>query len=132
MKQPAYFTLVFSIFACLGFSVFLILEPAPLPPTMGTSFHFYEPVTYPVHTVKTVTARASLPDPFQPRFFATAQFKGVARNASDTLSAVFLDSSHRVFSLSSGQSIDGVTIIEIGSRTCKVLVGSLCRELSVK
>jgi hypothetical protein len=132
MKQTSHVILFLAALACFGFTLFFLIEPAPAQDPMDPAFSPYQPLGYSTTPALLASLVADLRDPFRPRFFETAQFKGVMRQADGRQATVFLDGANRAVTLAVGQSLDGITITDIGSRTCRLIIGSTSRELSIQ
>ncbi|MBF0410265.1 MAG: hypothetical protein HQM10_23165 [Candidatus Riflebacteria bacterium] len=131
MKQLSHFSLLLSIAVCIFFIVSFVFEPKPvyLPP--DSTFPAWQPLQHAIAPVIDNAVLSSYDGIFRSKFFETAVFKGVTRNSSGLFSAIFMDSSNCVFSLKPSQTVDGVTIVEVSSQSCRLKIGSSSRELSV-
>lgn len=132
MRTPAYMALVGSVVVCVVFMVLYVVEPTPVANTTDWTPIMMEPPSYPVNPAEVASAAAGLTDPFRPRFFETAKFKGMMRNAAGGFSAIFLDNANQMVQLVPGQTLEGITIVEVDSGKCRILIGSLSRELTVQ
>lgn len=132
MKHTSHVILFLAALTCFGFTLFFLIEPAPVQDPIDSAFTPYQPLGYSTTPSLLASLTADLHDPFRPRFYETAQFKGVMRQTDGRMAAIFLDGEQRVVSLAVGQSLDGITITDIGSRTCRLLIGSTSRELSIQ
>lgn len=132
MKTFGHFSLFCSIVVCIVFTFLYLIEPTPIASTSDWSPVFTQPPAYPADPVALASAALKVTDPFQPRFFATAKFKGITRNSSGGFSAIFLDGSNRIVQLAPRDSLGGITVVDATPSKCRVMVGSVTRELTVK
>lgn len=132
MKSFGHFSLFCAIVVCGIFTVFLFTEPTPVAGTSTWTPTFTQPPAYPVDPAQVASAALQVPDPFQPKFFATARFKGITRTNAGNFAAIFLDGANRVVQLSVGDSLGGITLVEATPAGCRVLIGSTSRLLPVR
>ncbi|MBF0499469.1 MAG: hypothetical protein HQM09_05025 [Candidatus Riflebacteria bacterium] len=132
MNTPARFVLLASICVCLIFTIMYVFEPVPVQKIPEWTPSFIQVPNYPADPAELASAAVKVMDPFRPRFFENARFKGITHSQAGGFSAVFLDGSNRIVQLASGQTLDGITIQDISGNKCRVLIGSASKEIVVQ
>ncbi len=132
MKTEAQFALLISVMVCFIFSISYVLSPVPKGKVDSWAPNILTLPRYSTNPEEVSSAAMRVENPFRPRFFEKASFKGLTKNPKGEFSAIFLSEGNKIVQLAPGQTLDGITLVEASAGRCRLLIGSVSKELAIQ